>query len=708
MTTATRAERSRRRRWSSSGVAARRGRGWRARGRGGPGSGAAQEVLLEAAELRAQPQADGAAEDPAGPVERPQGLRPPGRRPECRHQVHPPLLPERLVLDGALQPVEDRRGAPGPQLEAGEEVLCRQPLLPEPLHRPREPQLRAQPVEGRAGPEGQRLHQHRHGPVRGREGDRTGVVDEMLEDAGVDRPRPGLEAVAPGHGDEEVVEGHLGEPATEPGHGHAQAAARGVLAPEPLREVGGRQETALGGHQGREEPQRCLAAHRHTPPAAVEVERPQNPDLPFAHCGGPYWPGEQWLANRVSGWGGALARRRARTHAGRYGHRATVASHPRGAIGGPCVWHASPMLRFGTDGVRGEALTELTPELVLALGRAAARTFRPTLCVIARDTRESGPVLEAALSSGLAAEGVDVVLLGVAPTPAVAWISAADSVLGAVISASHNPYQDNGVKLFAPGGRKLTDAEEEALEAELDRILAEDASTPDPGAEPGSVQEDPGGVQRWEQTVAGSIGGRGLDGVFVVVDAAHGAASRVSPAEVLRRARRQGGGAPRGPRRHQHQRRVRLHLPAGPPGGGGRALGADVGIALDGDADRALAVDAAGRLVDGDQIIAIAAIDRKARGVLAGDAVVVTVMTNLGFRRGDGRPRHRGGGGAGRRPPRPRGAGRAAGSSSAASRAATSSSAIWRPPATGCSPRCSCSTWWRARAEPWPSWPTTR
>ena len=290
------------------------------------------------------------------------------------------------------------------------------------------------------------------------------------------------------------------------------------------------------------------------------------------------------------------------------------------------------MLKFGTDGVRGAALTELTPELVLALGRAAARTFRPTLCVIARDTRESGPVLEAALSSGLAAEGVDVVLLGVAPTPAAAWISAADSVLGAVISASHNPYQDNGVKLFAPGGRKLTDAEEEALEAELDRILDAGASAPDPRAEPGSVREDPGGVQRWEQTVAGSIGGRKLDGVFVVVDAAHGAASRVA-AEVLR-----GLGA-----------KVEV-LHATPDGtnindGCGSTypqalqdavvrLGADVGIALDGDADRALAVDAAGRLVDGDQIIAIAAIDRKARGVLAGDAVVVTVMTNLGFRRG--------------------------------------------------------------------------
>jgi phosphoglucosamine mutase len=290
------------------------------------------------------------------------------------------------------------------------------------------------------------------------------------------------------------------------------------------------------------------------------------------------------------------------------------------------------MLKFGTDGVRGLALVELTPELVLALGRAAARTFRPSSCVIARDTRESGPVLEAALAAGLAAEGVDVVLLGVAPTPAAAWISAADSVLGAVISASHNPYQDNGVKLFAPGGRKLTDAEEEALEAELDRILDEGASELDPGAEPGSVREDPAGVQRWKETVVGSIGGRRLDGVFVVVDAAHGAASRIAgevlltlgaKVEVLH-------AAPDGTNINDacgstYPRALQEAVVR---------LGADVGIALDGDADRALAVDAAGRLVDGDQIIAIAAIDRKARGVLAGDAVVVTVMTNLGFRRG--------------------------------------------------------------------------
>jgi phosphoglucosamine mutase len=282
------------------------------------------------------------------------------------------------------------------------------------------------------------------------------------------------------------------------------------------------------------------------------------------------------------------------------------------------------VLKFGTDGVRGRALTELTPELVFALGAAAARVLRPSSCVIARDTRESGPVLEDALASGLAAEGVGVVRLGVAPTPVAAWVSAADSVLGAVISASHNPYEDNGVKFFAPGGRKLTDQEEDALEAELEGVA--DAV----GA--GAIVEDAAGIARWERSLAGSLAGRTLAGLRVVVDAANGAASAVA------------GGVLRGLGADV----TVLH--AEPDGRNINAgcgsthpeelqatvvrLGADVGIALDGDADRALAVDAGGRLVDGDQIIALCAIDRHERGALAGDAVVVTVMANLGFRRG--------------------------------------------------------------------------
>jgi phosphoglucosamine mutase len=291
------------------------------------------------------------------------------------------------------------------------------------------------------------------------------------------------------------------------------------------------------------------------------------------------------------------------------------------------------VLRFGTDGVRGVANSELTPELVVALGRAAARVLPGSRYVLGRDTRRSGPLLEAALVAGLTSEGVDVLRLGVCPTPAVAWVAATEDVPGAVISASHNPFPDNGVKLFAPGGRKLDDELEAALEEELGRLLAGGRSEPPPsGAAVGWAADDQTRLERWTATVAASTGGRRLDGLHVVVDCANGAASVVGP-HVLRAL-----GA-----------RVEV-LHAAPDGtnindGCGSThpgdlqdavvrTGADAGIAFDGDADRALAVDAHGGLVDGDQIVAIAAVDRKARGALAGGAVVATVMANLGFRRG--------------------------------------------------------------------------
>ncbi len=288
------------------------------------------------------------------------------------------------------------------------------------------------------------------------------------------------------------------------------------------------------------------------------------------------------------------------------------------------------MLKFGTDGVRGVALVELTPELVTALGRAAARTFGVGACAITRDTRESGPVLEAAFAAGLAAEGVKVVRLGVAPTPAAAWASAHEGMLGAVISASHNPYQDNGVKLFAPGGRKLTDPEEEALEAELHLLLAAGVGSGRDGA--GLVREDASLVERWEASVVESLRGRTLDGLRVVIDCANGAASQAGPT-VLR--------ALGADVRVLHAEPDGTNINAGSGSTHPQQLqavvtasAADVGIALDGDADRALAVDAGGRLIDGDQVIAISAIHRKARGALPGHGVVATVMANLGFRRG--------------------------------------------------------------------------
>lgn len=293
------------------------------------------------------------------------------------------------------------------------------------------------------------------------------------------------------------------------------------------------------------------------------------------------------------------------------------------------------MLKFGTDGVRGVANAELTPELATALGRAAARVLGGTRFAIGRDTRRSGPLLEAALAAGLAAEGVDVVSLGVAPTPEVAWWSDTEAAPAAVVSASHNPFGDNGIKLFSAGGRKLSDAVEERLEAELDALLhpgarggpAVDVPV---GAAVGSVAPAEGAHGGYGRAVLASLDGRRLDGLRAVVDCANGAAFAVAP-DLLRALGVEVHvihGAPDG---------VNINDGCGSthPGDLQRAVverGAHLGIAFDGDADRVLMADEAGELVDGDHLIAILAIDRHARGVLAGDAVVVTVMANLGFR----------------------------------------------------------------------------
>ena len=291
-------------------------------------------------------------------------------------------------------------------------------------------------------------------------------------------------------------------------------------------------------------------------------------------------------------------------------------------------------LRFGTDGVRGVANAELTPELVLALGRAAARVLAvgrgPFL--VGRDTRISGPLLQAALSAGLATEGVDVEDLGVLPTPGVAYLSAADGRAAAVISASHNPFGDNGVKFFLPGGRKLSDETESMLETELDRLLAEPRAVARPTGSglgrllPGHEQ----GVDRYVASMVASIEGRSLAGLSVVLDCANGAASAVAPA-VLRRLGASVAvinDSPDGLNINDgcgstHPRGLQAEVVA---------READIGLAFDGDADRVLAVDHTGALVDGDQLIAICALDRRERGRLPGHAVVVTVMTNLGFR----------------------------------------------------------------------------
>ena len=289
------------------------------------------------------------------------------------------------------------------------------------------------------------------------------------------------------------------------------------------------------------------------------------------------------------------------------------------------------MLKFGTDGIRGVANVDLTPELVVALGRAAARVVDNDRFLIGRDTRVSGGMLQAALSAGLAAEGAAVVDLGVLPTPAIAHLAATRHTAAAVVSASHNPFADNGIKLFGTGGRKLDDATEDRLEAELrDLLSGAGAPTVVEGEAVGLVTSDQDGAEIYIEHVVRALDERRLDGMTVVLDCANGAVSEIAP-QALRDL-----GA---------DVRVLFNRPDGTnineacgstyPEGLQEAVveeGADAGLAFDGDADRVLAVDETGELVDGDRMLAVFAKDLKARGKLAQDTVVVTVMTNLGFR----------------------------------------------------------------------------
>ncbi len=288
-----------------------------------------------------------------------------------------------------------------------------------------------------------------------------------------------------------------------------------------------------------------------------------------------------------------------------------------------------PRVRFGTDGVRGLANDTLTPEVALAVGRAAVTLSGGRPVLIGRDTRRSGTMLEAAVAAGVCAAGADAVLLGVVPTPAVAVASAAEDTVGVVISASHNPYGDNGLKLFAPGGRKLTDDEQSGVETVITEALVPGGSPGPTGAGVGVVRHDDTALERYATAVEAALEGRRLDGLRVVVDCAHGADSVVAP-QVLTRLGAQVevlADAPDGTNindgvgsTHPESRQAAV-----------TASGADLGVAFDGDADRVLAVDERGRLVDGDQIMAMCAVDLHARGRLAGDTLVVTVMSNLGL-----------------------------------------------------------------------------
>jgi phosphoglucosamine mutase len=289
-------------------------------------------------------------------------------------------------------------------------------------------------------------------------------------------------------------------------------------------------------------------------------------------------------------------------------------------------------LRFGTDGIRGVANLELTPELVTALGRAAAMVLgNGAPFIVGRDTRRSGPMIEAALIAGVCAQGVDVELVGVMPTPAVAFIADVRSAPAAVISASHNSYEDNGVKLFAPGGLKIPADLEARVEREVHTLAN---AAPPAGASGRGVGISGTAREAFDQYVAhvvDALDGRRLDGLRVVVDCGHGAAFRSAPrvlrelgahVEVL-------NAAPDGTN-------INFESGSTDPTSLQKAvveLGATAGLALDGDADRVIAVDERGAIVDGDQILAVSALDLKERDALNGNAVVGTVMSNLGLRK---------------------------------------------------------------------------
>ncbi|GGT88870.1 MULTISPECIES: phosphoglucosamine mutase [Streptomyces] len=293
---------------------------------------------------------------------------------------------------------------------------------------------------------------------------------------------------------------------------------------------------------------------------------------------------------------------------------------------------------FGTDGVRGVANADLTAELALGLSVAAAHvlaeagTFeghRPT-AVVGRDPRASGEFLEAAVVAGLASAGVDVLRVGVLPTPAVAYLTGAlGADLGVMLSASHNAMPDNGIKFFARGGHKLADELEDRIES-----LYEEHRTGAPWERPtgsgvGRVRDYDEGFDKYVAHLIAVLPNR-LDGLKVVLDEAHGAAARVSP-EAFSRAGAEVvtiGADPDGLNINDGCGSTHLDLLKAAV----VEHGADLGIAHDGDADRCLAVDAAGNEIDGDQILAVLALAMREAGTLRGDTVVATVMSNLGFK----------------------------------------------------------------------------
>ena len=288
------------------------------------------------------------------------------------------------------------------------------------------------------------------------------------------------------------------------------------------------------------------------------------------------------------------------------------------------------MLTFGTDGVRGEFGKELTENYAANLAEVAAQVLQCNLVVIGRDTRESGVLLETAITKALATMGVEVQLMGIAPTPAIAFAARKHGVVAIAITASHNLYQDNGIKIFGAGGCKLSDAEQESIEQAM-LARGENAKAADnmvsSSAKSGVAR--PELLQEYCDWLVGLVRPGALKNLHVALDCANGAFSHVAP-EVFSKL----GATVTTINATPDGRNINLQCGATHPEPLSevvKSVGAHFGIAFDGDGDRLIAVDGNAQIVDGDHLLAISALDMKHRGTLRNNKVVVTVMTNIGF-----------------------------------------------------------------------------
>lgn len=296
------------------------------------------------------------------------------------------------------------------------------------------------------------------------------------------------------------------------------------------------------------------------------------------------------------------------------------------------------MLTFGTDGVRGEFGKELTERYAASLAEVVAQILQCKVVVVGRDTRESGVLLELAITKALMGRGVEVQLMGVAPTPAIAFAARQHNVVAIAITASHNLYQDNGIKIFGAGGRKLSDDEQQRIEHEMslrdgatgnvESNIATSSTVSAASSTTNSVAR-PELLQEYCDWLVASVRHGALENLHIALDCANGAFSMLAP-EVFSKL----GATVTTMNATPDGRNINLRCGATHPEPLSevvKSVGAHFGVAFDGDGDRLIAVDELGRIVDGDHLLAISALQMKQQGTLRNNKVVVTVMTNIGF-----------------------------------------------------------------------------